>query len=38
MAEGALYKVDLQSGKGTEAAKIAGVSGKVRDIAILPRM
>lgn len=38
MADGALYTVNLQSGRGTEAAKIAGVSGKVRDIAILPKM
>ena len=33
-----LYSVDLASGKATEAAKIAGVSGIVRDIAILPGM
>ncbi|MEA1834443.1 DUF4394 domain-containing protein [Methylobacterium durans] len=31
-----LYRVDLTSGKGEMAAKIAGVSGSVRDIAILP--
>ena len=33
-----LYSVDLASGKATEAAKISGVSGTVRDIAILPAM
>ena len=33
-----LYKIDLASGKGTEAATIQGVSGTVRDIAILPKM
>ena len=30
-----LYSVDLATGKATEAAKIAGVSGTVRDIAIM---
>ena len=30
-----LIHVDLATGKATEAAKIAGVSGTVRDIAIL---
>ena len=38
MANGALYSVDLATGKATEAAKISGVSGKVQDIAILPAM
>jgi hypothetical protein len=33
-----LYKVDLVSGKGTESGTIQGVSGTVRDIAILPKM
>jgi hypothetical protein len=33
-----LYSVDLATGKATEAAKISGVSGPVRDIAILPGM
>lgn len=33
-----LYSVDLATGKATEAAKIAGVSGTVRDIAIMPAM
>lgn len=35
MADGTLYSVDLATGKATEAAKIAGVSGKVTDIAII---
>ena len=35
MADGTLYSVDLASGKATEAAKIAGVTGKVTDIAII---
>ena len=30
-----LYSVDLATGKATEAAKIAGVSGTVKDIAIM---
>ena len=38
MAGDTLYSVDLASGKATEAAKIAGVSGTVKDIAILPAM
>ena len=33
-----LYSVDLATGKATEAAKISGVSGTIRDIAILPAM
>lgn len=33
-----LYSVDLATGKATEAAKIAGVTGTVWDIAILPAM
>ncbi|NBJ12692.1 DUF4394 domain-containing protein [Microvirga arsenatis] len=32
-----LYKVDLATGKATEAATIAGVDGTVRDIAALPK-
>jgi hypothetical protein len=35
MAGDTLYSVDLSSGKATEAAKIAGVSGTVKDIAIV---
>lgn len=38
MAGGTLYSVDLDTGKATEAAKITGVSGMVRDIAIMPAM
>ena len=38
MAGDTLYSVDLTTGKGTVAAKITGVSGAVRDIAILPKM
>ena len=33
-----LSSVDLATGKATEAAKIAGVTGTVWDIAILPAM
>jgi hypothetical protein len=33
-----LWSVDLATGKATPAAKISGVSGEVRDIAILPAM
>lgn len=36
MAGDTLYSVDLATGKATEAAKIAGVSGAVKDIAVLP--
>ena len=35
MAGDTLYSVDLATGKATEAAKISGVSGAVKDIAIL---
>jgi len=35
MAGDTLYSVDLASGKATEAMKISGVSGVVKDIAIL---
>lgn len=38
MSGDTLYSVDLATGKATEAAKIAGVSGAVRDIAIMPAM
>lgn len=38
MADDTLYSVDLTSGKATMAAKINGVSGAVRDIAVLPSM
>lgn len=36
LADGRLYKVDLTSGKGTEAMAITGLKGTARDIAILP--
>ena len=35
MAGDTLYSVDLATGKATEAAKISGVTGPVKDIAIL---
>lgn len=35
MADGTLYSVDLATGKATEAATISGVTGTVKDIAIL---
>ena len=38
MAGDKLYSVDLTTGKATEAMTIGGVTGKVRDIAILPAM
>jgi len=38
MISDTLYSVDLATGKATEAAKIAGVTGTVWDIAILPAM
>ncbi|HEY8564998.1 MAG TPA: DUF4394 domain-containing protein [Beijerinckiaceae bacterium] len=38
MAGDTLYKVDLATAKATETAKIAGVSGAIRDIAIMPAM
>jgi hypothetical protein len=38
MAGGALYKVDLTSGKATGHGKIAGLNGTVKDIAVLPKM
>jgi uncharacterized protein DUF4394 len=38
MAGEILYRVDLASGRATEHARIAGLSGVVRDIAVLPKM
>lgn len=38
MSGDTLYSVDLATGKGTMAAKIAGVTGTVRDIAVMPKM
>ncbi len=33
-----LYRVDLATGKTSQNAKIAGVAGQARDIAVLPKM
>lgn len=38
MSGDTLYTVDLATGKATETAKITGVTGAVRDIAVLPAM
>ena len=38
LADGALHKVDLTSGKATMAVKVTGVTGAVRDIAVMPGM
>jgi len=38
LADGALHKVDLASGKATSVGKVTGVSAAVRDIAVLPAM
>jgi hypothetical protein len=38
MAGDTLYAVDLSTGKATMAARISGVKGEVRDIAVLPAM
>jgi hypothetical protein len=38
MADGQLWSVDLATGKATSVGKINGVSGTVKDIAILPAM
>lgn len=38
LADGGLYKVDLASGKATMAGKVSGLSGAVRDIAVMPAM
>lgn len=38
MAGDTLYSIDLATGKATEAAKITGLNGAVRDIAVLPAM
>ncbi|MDB5649961.1 MAG: hypothetical protein JWL62_1481 [Hyphomicrobiales bacterium] len=38
MADDTLYSVSLDTGKATMVAKIAGVTGAVRDIAIMPAM
>jgi hypothetical protein len=33
-----LYNVDLASGRSSEVAKITGTTGKVRDIAAMPKI
>lgn len=38
MADGALHSVDLATGKATMVTKIEGISGEVRDIAVMPKM
>lgn len=38
MADGQLWSIDLSTGKATSGGKIGGVSGTVKDIAILPVM
>jgi hypothetical protein len=38
MAGGDLWSIDLATGKATRSARIEGVSGTVRDIAVLPAM
>lgn len=38
MADGALYGLDLATGKATKVGTVAGVTGPVRDIAVLPGM
>jgi hypothetical protein len=38
LADGALHKVDLATGKATAVGKVAGLSAAARDIAVLPAM
>jgi len=38
LAGDTLYKVDIATGKASQAGKIAGIKGSVRDIAVLPGM
>jgi hypothetical protein len=38
LADGALHKVDLATGKATVVGKVGGLDGTVRDIAALPAM
>ena len=38
LADGALHKVDLATGKATMVGKVAGLSAPVRDVAALPAM
>ncbi|HEY8381876.1 MAG TPA: DUF4394 domain-containing protein [Microvirga sp.] len=37
MAGDTLYRVDLASGKATSVGKVSGVTGTVRDIAVMPK-
>lgn len=38
LADGALHKVDLATGKATSVGKVTGLQGSARDIAVLPAM
>lgn len=38
LADGALHKVDLMTGKASSVGKIQGLSGAARDIAVIPGM
>jgi hypothetical protein len=38
LADGALHKVDLATGKATSVGKVTGLQGAARDIAVLPGM
>lgn len=38
LADGALHKVDLATGKATSVGKVTGLQGTARDIAVLPAM
>jgi hypothetical protein len=37
VADGAVHKVDLMSGKATKVSDLSGVTGAVRDIAVMPK-
>ena len=37
VADGAVHKVDLMSGKATKVSDVSGVTGAVRDIAVMPK-
>jgi hypothetical protein len=36
VSDGRLFTVDLRTGKATEAGKVTGAGGEIRDIAVLP--
>lgn len=38
LADGTLHKVDLMTGKATSVGKMTGMTGAVRDIAVMPAM